>query len=173
MSIVLSAFSKNADRNEIWEVVAARVFFFSVLPKNLPLLDFNTLKYHIRNNFFTATWLLLCFDVCFTHDAVVFASVSYCCNKPFPIHVISKGEKTAWKQNKENRTKENQGFFQRPIWCTSINRKKMPEEVGARNCVSRQLLTCVVSSTLGSWMVNKEMIWMHTVKNMLTSVPLA
>lgn len=82
-------------------------------------------------------------------------SVSCCYNKPFPIHVISKGEKTAWKQNKENRTKGNQGFFQRPIWCTSINRKKMPEEVGARNCTSRQLLTRVVSSTLGSWMVNK------------------
>lgn len=79
------------------------------------MLDFNTLKYHIRNNFFTATWLALCFDVFFTHDAVVFASVSCCYNKPFPIHVISKGEKTAWKQNKENRTKENQGFFQRPI----------------------------------------------------------
>lgn len=42
-------------------------------------------------------------------------SVSCCYNKPFPIHVISKGEKTAWKQNKENRTKGNQGFFQRPI----------------------------------------------------------
>lgn len=116
MSIVLSGFSKNAEENEILKVVAACVlFYFSVLPKNLPMLDFNTLKYHIRNNFFTATWLALCFDVFFTHDAVVFASVSCCYNKPFPIHVISKGEKTAWKQNKENRTKENQGFFQRPI----------------------------------------------------------
>lgn len=66
-------------------------------------------------------------------------SVSCCYNEPFPIHVISKGGKTAWKQNKEHRTKEKQGFFQRPISCTSINRKKMPEEVGGRNCSSRQL----------------------------------
>lgn len=30
-------------------------FTLSVLPKNLLMLDFNTLKYHIENNFFTAT----------------------------------------------------------------------------------------------------------------------
>lgn len=92
------------------------ILLSSVLPKNLLMLDFNTLKYQIQNNFFSQLLSL--------HFALMFAlpvmqlflpSVSCCYNKPFPIHVISKGEKTAWKQNKENRTKENRGFFQRPI----------------------------------------------------------
>lgn len=48
-------------------------FVFSALSKNLPMLDFNMSKYHIWNNFFTATCLALRFDVCFTHDAIVFA----------------------------------------------------------------------------------------------------
>lgn len=144
------------EKKKILKMEVVCILLSSVLPKNLLMLDFNTLKYQIQNNFFSQLLSL--------HFALMFAlpvmqlflpSVSCCYNKPFPIHVISKGEKTAWKQNKENRTKENRGFFQRPIWCTSINRKKMPEEVGARNCASRQLLTCVVSSTLGSWMVNK------------------
>lgn len=137
-----------------WEMVTVCSLFF-VFPQTLP------------------NWTSTCWNITYEHffsqlfgvgSTLMFAlpvmqlflpSVSCCYNEPFPIHVISKGEKTAWKQNKENTTKENQGFFQRPIWCTSINRKKMPEEVGGRNCTSRQLLTCVVSSTWGSWMVNK------------------
>ena len=48
-------------------------FIFSVWPNNLPVLSFSTSKYRIGNNFFTATWLALGFDVCIARDAIGFA----------------------------------------------------------------------------------------------------
>lgn len=154
-SWLLAGCSETLRKTRFWKMATVCILFFLCCQKTYQ--SWTSTRRNITYEIIFSQLLDLHFALMFVLPMrqLVLPSVPCCYNKPFPIHVISKGKKTAWKQNKENRTKENQGFFQRPIWCTSINRKKMPEEVGARNCTSRQLLTCVVSSTLGFWMVNK------------------
>lgn len=124
-------FLRNTEKNKILKMVTVCILFFLCYQKIYQCWT-STCR-NITCEIIFSQLLGLYFALMFVLPMMqlFLPTVSCCYNKPFPIHVISKGEKTAWKQNKENRTKENQGFFQRPIWCTSINRKKMPEEVGA------------------------------------------